>query len=112
RLPAVKSLRSATIIVQSLTFLLVVAVASPALSAYKHSTAKADEMAQWKRLSDQVAIEFATDIEDMERMEPQMGKLVKDAESQGSAVLSYTFTEEMVRPDDFGEYAAVSFVNE
>lgn len=77
RQPAVKSLRSAAIVIQALTFLLVVAAAGPAWSAYKHSSAIAAEMAQWKKLADQVAIVFATDVDEMNHMEPQIGKTGK-----------------------------------
>ncbi|UTR16056.1 hypothetical protein MM221_05710 [Salipaludibacillus sp. LMS25] len=112
RQPAVKSLRSAAIVIQALTFLLVVSAAGPSWSAYKHSSAMADEMAQWKQLADQVALVFATDMDDMERMEPQIGELVKDAESQDEVALSYTYTQDMIMPGDFGEYSVVSFVNQ
>ncbi|WP_054949363.1 hypothetical protein [Numidum massiliense] len=122
RQPAVKSLRSAAIVIKALTFLLVVAAAGPAWSAYKHSSAMAAEMAQWKQLKDQVALVFAVEGDDggdgdgeddgMERVESQIGELVKDAESRDAAALSYTYTKEMQTPVDFGKYSAVSFVNQ
>ncbi|MEV3122449.1 hypothetical protein ABNC11_13740 [Paenibacillus larvae] len=112
RQPAVKSLRSAAIVIQALTFLLVVAAAGPAWSAYKHSSAMAAEMAQWKQLADQAAIVFATDVDEMDHMEPLIGELVKDAESLDTVALSYTYTQEMSMPVDFGEYSAISFVNQ
>jgi len=112
RQPAVKSLRSAAIVIQALTFLLVVAAAGPAWSAYKHSSAIAAEMAQWKKLADQVAIVFATDVDEMNHMEPLIGKLVKDAESLDKVAFSYTYTQEMPMPADFGEYSAISYVNQ
>lgn len=112
RQPAVKSLRSAAIVIQALTFLLVVAAAGPAWSAYKKSSAMAAEMVQWKQLADQVSIVFATDGDEMVQMEPKIGELVKDAESLDTVALSYTFTQEMFMPVDFGEYSAISFVNQ
>lgn len=122
RQPAVRSLHSAAIVIQALTFLLVVAAAGPAWSAYKFSSAMAAEMAQWKQLADQVAIVFAMgDLDDedgMVALEPQIGELVKDAESLDTVALSYTYTQKMwTRVDtgegvDFGEYSAVSFVNQ
>lgn len=112
RQPAVKSLRVAAIVIQVLTFLLVVAATGPAWSTYKHSSAMAAEMAQWKQLADQVAIVFATDVDEMDRLEPQIGKLVKEAESRDKVALSYTFTKEMGLPADSGKYSAVSFVNQ
>jgi len=111
RQPAVKSLRSAAIVIQSITFVLVVAAAGPAWSTYKHSSDKATEMEQWKQLSNQVSIEFATDIDEMEDIEWQIGELVKDAELHDQAALSYTFTKEVGHGDDYGEYSAFSFVN-
>lgn len=111
RQPAVKSLRSAAIIIQSITFILVVAAAGPAWSTFKHSSDRAAEMEQWKQLSNQVSIEFATDIDEMEDVEPQIGKLIKDADSHDKSALSYTFLEEMDQGDDYGKYSAVSFVN-
>ena len=121
RQPAVRSLRSAAMVIQALTFLLVVAAAGPAWSAYKQSSSMAAEMAQWKQLADQVAIVFAMgdlDGEDgMVALEPQIGELVKDAESLDMVAHSITFTPEMwTRVDtgesvDFGKYSAVSFVN-
>lgn len=112
RQPAVKSIRSAVIAIQALTFVLVVASAGPAWSAYKHSSAIADEMAQWKRLADQVSIVFATDIGEMDRMQPMIGEMVKDAESIETVALSYTYTKEMWPSVDFGEYSTVSLVNQ
>lgn len=112
RQPAVKSLRLAAIVIQALTFLLVVAAAGPAWSAYKHSSAMAAEMAQWKQLADQVAIVFATEVGEMEKIEPQIGELVKDAESHDEVALSYTYTQEMQMPVDFGKYSAISYVNQ
>lgn len=122
RQPAVKSLRTAAVVIQALTFLLVVAAAGPAWSAYQHSSARSAEMAQWKQLADQVAIEFAMgDLngeDGMVALEPQIGELVKDAESLDMVAHSNTYTPEMwTRVDtgesvDFGEYSAVSFVNQ
>ena len=112
RQPAVKSLRKAAIVIQALTFLLVVAAAGPAWSAYKHSSAMAAEMAQWKRLADQAAIVFATELDEMDRMEPKIGELVKDAESLDAVAFSYTYMKEMAMPVNFGEYSAISYVNQ
>lgn len=111
RQPAVKSLRSAAIVIQAMTFLLVVAAAGPAWSAYRHSSVTAAEMAQWKRLADQVAVQFGMSDEEMTSLEPQIGNLVKDAESLDAVAFSYTFAQEL-RQGDFGEFSAVSFVNQ
>lgn len=112
RQPAVKSLRKAAIVIQVLTFLLVVSAAGPAWTAYKHSANMAIEMAQWKQLSDQVAIVFATDGNEMSDLEPQIGELVGEAEALSSVAFSYTYHREVWPAVDFAEYSGVSFVNE
>ncbi|WP_249308311.1 hypothetical protein [Lederbergia citrea] len=112
RQPAVKSLRSVAIVIQALTFVLVVATSAPAWSAYKQSSAKATEIAQWKRLADQVSIVFATDIDELDRMELLIGEMVRDAESIEAVALSYTYTKEMWPTADFDKYSAISFVNQ
>lgn len=112
RQPPIKSLRSVAIVIQALTFVLVVSAVGPAWSTYQQSVAIADEMAQWKKLADQVSIVFATDIGEMDRTEERIGKLVKDAESTENVALSYTYTKEMWPSVDFGDYTAISFVNE
>lgn len=112
RQPAVKSLRTAAIVIQALTFLLVVAAASPAWLAYKHSSTMATEMAQWKQLSDQVAIVFATKVNEMDYMEPMIGELIKDADFHNQTAFSYTYTQEMWPSLDFKDFSAISFVNQ
>ena len=111
RQPAVRSLRAAAVAIQALTFLLVAAAAGPTWSAYRNSSATAAEMAQWKQLADQVAIEFGVSEEEMTGIEPKIGDLVEDAESLDTVAFSYTFTQEMW-VGDFGEYSAVAFVNQ
>ncbi len=111
RQPAVKSLRTAAVVVQALTFLLVVSAAGPAWAAYQNSTAAAAETAQWKQLADQVAITFGMSDEEMTSVEPKIGKMVQDAESRGEAAFSYTFSESTFQ-SDFGQYSAVAFVNQ
>ncbi|MEH1124995.1 hypothetical protein [Micromonospora sp. CPCC 206061] len=111
RQPAVKSLRTAAVGIQALTFLLVVAAAGPAWSAYRSSSAMAAEMAQWKNLADQVAVQFGMGDEEMTGLEPQIGNLVKDAESTGALAYSYTFSDDLWG-GDLGDYSAVTFVNQ
>ncbi|TDC83348.1 hypothetical protein E1193_08915 [Micromonospora sp. KC606] len=111
RQPAVKSLRSAAVILQALTFLLVVGAAGPAWSAYRSSSATAAEMAQWKNLADQVVVQFGISDEEMTSLEPQIGNLIKDGESAEAVAFSYTFSAEQWE-GDFGDYSAVSFVNQ
>ncbi|MBB4826117.1 heme/copper-type cytochrome/quinol oxidase subunit 2 [Sporosarcina luteola] len=112
RQPAVKSLRRVSFVIQALTFVLVVSFATPAWSSYKNSAAKATEMAQWKKLSDQVSIAFALDVDEMDRVESKIGKVVKGADSVKTVALSYTYTKEMWPSVDFDDYSAVSFVNQ
>ncbi len=111
RQPAVSTLRSAAIVVQVLTFLLLVAAAGPTWSAHQSSSATAAEMAQWKRLADQVAIQFGMSDQEMSGIESQIGNLVDDAESAGVLAYSYTFTKEQWG-GDLGGYSGVSFVNQ
>ncbi len=111
RQPAVKSLRSAAVVVQALTFLLVLGVAGPAWSAYRSSSAMAAEMAQWKNLADQVAVQFGMSDDEMTSLESRIGNLVKDGESAGVIAYSYTFSDE-TWGGDFGDYSAITFVNQ
>ncbi|MEV8515392.1 hypothetical protein [Dactylosporangium sp. NPDC051484] len=111
RQPAVKSLRSAAAVIQALTFLLVVATAGPAWSAYRSSAATAAEMAQWENLADQVSVQFGMSDAEMTAVEPQIGDLVEDAESVGAVAYSYTFSRDVWR-GDLGDYSAVTFVNQ
>ncbi|MEU4159820.1 hypothetical protein [Actinoplanes sp. NPDC026670] len=111
RQPAVKSLRKAAVVIQAVTFLLVVGAAAPAWSAYRNSAATAAETAQWKNLADQVALQFGMSDDDMTALEPQVGNLIKDAESSGEAAFSYAFSKE-TWSGDLGDYSAVAFVNQ
>ncbi|MGN9907775.1 hypothetical protein ACTMTJ_09495 [Phytohabitans sp. LJ34] len=110
RQPAAKSLRLAAIVIQAATFVLVVATAGPAWSALERSSAIAAEMAQWRKLSDQVGLAFVGTDDEMTGVEPQIGQLVKEAESLGSVAYSYAFTPDSSA--DFGGYSAVAFVNQ
>jgi hypothetical protein len=111
RQPAVKSLRKAAVVIQAVTFLLVVGAAAPAWSAYRNSAATAAETAQWKNLADQVALQFGMSDDEMTTLEPLVGNLIKDAESSGEAAFSYTFSTETWTGDLDG-YSAVAFVNQ
>ncbi|SCE66889.1 hypothetical protein GA0074695_0175 [Micromonospora viridifaciens] len=111
RQPAVKSLRAAAVAVQALTFLLLVGAAGPAWSAYRSSSATAVEMAQWKNLADQVAVQFGMSDDEMTSLEPLIGNLVKDGEAAGAIAFSYTFSDE-TWGGDLGDYSAVTFVNQ
>lgn len=111
RQPAVRTLRTPAVLIQVATFLLMVAAAGPAWSAYRTSSATAAETAQWRNLADQVAIRFGMSDEEMVAVEPQVGDLVQDAERSGDLAYSYTFTQEQWGGDLAG-YSAVSFVNQ
>lgn len=111
RQPAVRSLRTAAVLVQALTFLLVVSAAGPAWSAYRQSSATAAEMAQWKQLADQVSISFAMNEQEMERVEPEIGALVREAEDLDAVALSYTFAGQ-ARPKGLAEFPAITLVNQ
>ncbi|WP_080635099.1 hypothetical protein [Salinispora pacifica] len=111
RQPAVKSLRLAAVVLQALTFLLVVSTADPAWSAYRNSSAQAAEMAQWKNLANQVTIQLGISDDEMTSLEPLIGNLVEDGEKAGMIASSYTFHNE-TWGSGFGDYSAVSFVNQ
>lgn len=111
RQPAVKSLRTAAMVLQALTFLLVVGAADPAWSAYRNSSTTAAEMAQWKNLADQVAVQFGMSDDEMTSLEPHIGKLVEAGESSGVVASSYTFDSETWE-GNFEDYSAVAFVNQ
>ncbi|MCE7007967.1 hypothetical protein LWC34_34870 [Kibdelosporangium philippinense] len=104
RQPAVRSLRSAAVVIQALTFLLVVGAAGPAWAAYQNSAATAAEAAQWKRLADQVGLVFPID---MVSVEPRIGQMIKDAESVNAVAVSYTFEK-----DSHSLTSPVSLVNQ
>ncbi|PZM97323.1 MAG: hypothetical protein DIU79_02865 [Actinobacteria bacterium] len=110
RQPAVRSLRTAAAVLQVVVFLMVLAAAAPAWAAYRYSAAAAAEMAQWKKLADQVAVRFGVSDEEMTRVEPRVGELVRSAEELDTVAFSYAF-DRRVWQGDFGEYSAVAFVN-
>ncbi|WP_433271927.1 hypothetical protein ACQPZF_14505 [Actinosynnema sp. CS-041913] len=111
RQPAVRSLRTAAVVVQALSFLLVVSSAGPAWTAYRQASATAADTAMWRQLSDQVGIEFGLGEQEMVAVEADFGKVVQDAESRGVAALSYTFAEQ-ARPAGLVDYSAVALVNQ
>ncbi|MEU4806235.1 hypothetical protein [Actinosynnema sp. NPDC023587] len=111
RQPAVRSLRTAAVIVQALTFLLVVSSAGPAWTAYRQAAATAADTAMWRQLSDQVGVQFGLGEQEMLAVEPDFGKAVRDAESRGTAALSFTFAER-TRPAGSTDYSGVALVNQ
>src|SRR5690606_9254068 len=112
RQPPVKRYRPVAIMIQALTFVLVISSVGSTWSIYKQSSEMAAELAQWKKLSDQVSIVFATNNDEMNRTESMISELVKDAESKELAAFSYTYTKEMWPTVNFHHYSAISFVNE
>ncbi|MEU6151423.1 hypothetical protein ABZ816_15635 [Actinosynnema sp. NPDC047251] len=111
RQPAVRSLRTAVVVVQAATFLLVVSSAGPAWTAYRQASATAAETAMWQRLSDQVGITFGVSEREMVAVEPRIGDLVGDAEERDALAFSYTFGEQNRLPG-LTDYPAASLVNQ
>lgn len=98
REPAVKSLRSASIVLKVVTFTLVLITVAPAFVAFQGAQASSAEQAQWKALNNYVALSFdvGMGIGGFRQLESNVGQLVKDAEESGAVVFSYTWTNEMV----------------
>lgn len=113
REPAVKSLRKISVVLKVATFALVLVAVAPAAAAYTDSKAVAAEQAQWKSLSDQVALSFGAGVDESEfqRIMPRVGNLVKDAEERDAVALSYTWTEGS-ETYDLGPYGYVTLVNQ
>lgn len=112
RQPAIKNLRLVTTALQLLTFILVVILANAAWHAYQNSKQVALEMQQWNQLSDQVALEFATDLDGMRLVESHIENVIREMEEDHHVLLSYTLSKDMGFAEDFGEYEYVSFVNQ
>lgn len=111
REPSIATMRSCAVVVQSLTFLLLLGAAGPTWSALQSSEQTAAEAAQWSKLAEQVTVEFGLSDAELTAVEPEVGRLVEQAESQGVLASSYTFTQQQWR-GDLGDYSAVSFVDQ
>jgi hypothetical protein len=114
REPAVTRLRSTSALLKSASFMLVLAAAGPALTAYTNASAVAAQQATWKSLSEQVSIVFpaALDEERFQAVKENLGDVVADAEARGSVALSYLWTSEPAAGRDFGPDRNLAMVNQ
>ena len=114
REPAVKSLRTGAVILKAVTFALVLVAVAPAFTAYTQAKGAAAEQAQWKALADQVALSFPTGTNEREfqRLMPDVGRVVQEAEARNAVALSYTWTDDHLRNVDLGPYAYLALVNQ
>jgi hypothetical protein len=119
REPAVKSLRTVSVVLKAATFVLVLAAVAPAFAAYTTATEVAAQQAQWKSLADQVVLAFSFPARTGEEVEggfqelmPAVGEVVQEAETRNSVALSYTWTDEMVMTGDLKPYETLSLVNQ
>lgn len=110
RLPAVKSLRWAAHGVQIVTLVILVAYTGPAWGATQNAQQNAAQLQAWNELSDQVQVAFGFEDQYFDAVTPQFSQLVKNAEKNEEAALSYTITEELWE-GDFQGYSAITLVN-
>lgn len=101
--PAVKSLRTTSVILK----------VAPAFATYTDARASATEQAHWKSLADHVALSFDAGMGEtgFQQLMSSVGDVVNDAEERNAVALSYTWTDELVNgnlePDE-----NVSLVNQ
>lgn len=113
RVPVVTGLRTTSVVVKTVTFMLVLLAAAPAVRAFVDARERAAEQAQWNSLADQAAMSFPAAMGEagFQEILPEVGEAVRDAERDGSVALSYTWTEEVAGDGVLGRYAALSLVN-
>ncbi len=114
REPAVKSLRTTSVVLKAATFALVLATVAPAVAAYSDARASAAEQARWRALADHVALSFGAGMGEtgFQQLISSVGNVVNDAEQRDLVALSYTWTNEMVMPGDLTPYGNLSLVNQ
>lgn len=119
REPAVKSLRTSSIILKVATFVFVLMAVAPAFSAYTLARDVAADQAQWKSLADQVVLAFRVGTEDddggereFQELMPDVGNLVRDAETRNAVAFSYTWTDDGPNQFDLGSYDSLSLIDQ
>jgi len=114
REPAVKSLRKVSVALKALTFVLVLAAVSPAVTAYANASTSAEQQARWKSLADQVALSFPAAMGEsgFQEVMGKVGDVVNDAERRSAAALSYTWDHENLEGVDLGKYDTLSMVSQ
>lgn len=114
REPAVKSLRTTSVVLKAATFALVLATVAPTVAAYTDAAAIAAEQARWRALADHVSLSFDAGMGEtgFQQVMSSVGDVVNEAEDRGSVALSYTWTDEMVMAGDLEPYNHLSLVNQ
>ena len=119
RKPASLGVRRAAGTIKLIAFGFVLLAIGPAWSGITNARVTAAELGQWNRLSDQVRTDFQGVSEnDFQRLMPPFGDLVHQAESAGSAALSYLTTDQPGVPDgrrwsaSLGRWAGFAMVNQ
>lgn len=110
RRPAVHTLRWTASVVQAATLVTLIAYSGPAWSAAHNARQTAAQLGAWNQLSDQVQVAFGMDEEYMDTVAPQFTRVVRSAEDDQEASLSYMISEESWE-GDFGQYSAIALVN-
>ncbi|ACV07721.1 hypothetical protein [Jonesia denitrificans] len=110
RTPAVATLRTAAKIVQIATLAAVIVYIGPAWTATTNAAATARQLDAWNQLSNEVHLSFAMLDDDMETIAPTIGTIIRDAEHDNQAALSYTIFND-TWGGNFGPYSAISIVN-
>lgn len=113
RQPAVRSLRRATTALKAICFVLVVATAGPAWLAYRDASATAAQQAQWKPLSDQVALRYPAALGEagFQQLIHRVGGVVQQAQARDAEAMSYTMTPEQLGNGDFASYGSLALVD-
>lgn len=113
REPAVKSLRKVSMVLKGLTFVLVLAAVAPAFTAYTNARGSAEQQSHWKALADQVTISFQAGMgeDGFQKILPQVGDVVNDAEKKDAVALSYTFDEEALGGVKLGKYDSLAILS-
>lgn len=113
RRPAAAGLRGTSTVLRAGVFVLVVAAAAPAASAYAQATQAADQQATWYSLSDEVALTFPSALgeDGFSRIMPAVGDLVTSAEADDAVALSYTWSTDPLAGRDFGSEPDLALVN-
>ena len=114
REPAVTRLRSTSTILKAVSFVLVLAAAAPALTAYTDASAVATQQATWKSLSQQVSIVFpaALDEDHFQKVKDKLADVVGDAEAQDTVAVSYLWKSDPAAGRDFGADGPLALVNQ
>lgn len=97
RQPAITRLRTTSVVLKALIFVLVVSAVAPTVTAYRQAQDSAAQQARWTSLSNQVSLSFAGGLGEsgFQKTLPRVGDLVAESEKLGSVALSYTWTNEL-----------------